>query len=174
MTGPVIIENIFSDEELLELREMLSNSDNYNSKFYDDNTKRWMISSREVTEIFGKKLEAHVQKVFDDDSIEIAFAFYCIYDTPDSYLPEHRDRNACDYNVSYTLSQREPWAFTVNGIDYYGEENSGIFYSGTKDYHSRSTLGPTGNDKVEMLFFHFVPRDHWYNHHCEDVYPSGV
>lgn len=171
MAGPVIIENIFSDEELLELREMLSNSDNYNNKFYDNNTKRWMISSQKVTEIFGKKLEPYVQKVFGDDSIEIAFAFYCIYDTPASYLPEHKDRNACDFNVSYTLSQSEPWAFNINGENFYGNENSAILYSGTKDYHSRDELGKTKNDKVEMIFFHFVPRGHWYFNHCKDVYP---
>ena len=173
MTAPTIINNIFNDEELAELRQLLDNSDNYNSKFYDDNTKRWMISSHEVTKIFGGKLEDHVQEVFGDPSIEIAFAFYCIYDTPDSYLPEHRDRHACDYNVSYTVSQENPWAFNINGEDIYGDENSGIFYSGTKDYHSRDKLGPTGNDRVEMIFFHFIPREHWYNNHCEDVYPAG-
>lgn len=172
MTAPVIIENIYSDNELLELRGLLNNSNNYDSQFYDENTKRWMISSLEMTEKFGKKLEPYVQRVFGDDSIEIAFSFYCIYDTPESYLPEHKDRNACDYNVSFTLSQSKPWAFNINGTPYYGGENSGIFYSGTQDYHNRDVLGPTGNDRVEMIFFHFIPRDHWYNNHCEDVYPS--
>lgn len=173
MPAPKVIENIFTDEEVSNLRSLLGNNSNYNSEFYDYNTKRWMISSQEMTNIYGKKLEPYVQEFFGDSSIEIAFAFYCIYDTPLSHLPEHKDRHACDFNVSYTLTQREPWAFKINGENYHGSENSAILYSGTSDYHSRAELGPTGNDRVEMIFFHFIPKQHWYNNHCEDVYPTG-
>lgn len=173
MPSPKVIDRVFSDQEVAELRSLLGDPSNYNSRFYDENTKRWMISCHEMTEKFGKKLEPYVQEFFDDNSIEIAFAFYCIYDTPASYLPEHKDRHACDFNVSYTLSQEKPWAFNINGENFYGDENSVILYSGTKDYHSRGELGPTGNDRVEMIFFHFIPKQHWYNNHCEDVYPAG-
>lgn len=171
MVNPVIIDDIFTPQDVALLRKMLSDKELVSNKFYDNNTKRTMIANNEVTKVFGEKLKPHVQKVFGDETATVVLCFYCIYDTPDSYLPEHKDRNACDYNVSYILSQEKPWSFKINGKDYYGQENSGIFYSGTKDPHSRDKMGPTGNDKVEMLFFHFIPEDHWYINHCEDVYP---
>lgn len=173
MANPVIIDDIFTPEDIVLLRKMLSEDDLTNNEFYDNNTKRVMVTNNEVTKVFGEKLQPYVREVFKDETATVALSFYCIYDTPESYLPEHKDRHACEYNISYTLKQENPWAFNIDGKDYYGGENSGIFYSGTKDAHSREEMGPTGNDKVEMIFFHFVPKDHWYFDHCEDVYPSA-
>ena len=173
MANPVIIDDIFSLEDVVLLRKMLADKDLVSDEFYDSNTKRTMITNNEVTKVFGEKLASHVREVFGDKTATVALCFYCIYDTPDSYLPEHTDRNACEYNVSYTLQQEKPWAFNIGGKDYYVQENSGIFYSGTEDAHSRKKMGPTGNNKVEMIFFHFIPEDHWYLNHCKDVYPSA-
>jgi hypothetical protein len=172
MTAPVIINDVFSPQDVSLLRQMLADEELTNNEFYDNNTKRLMITNNEVTRIFGEKLEPHVREVFKDDTAVVALSFYCIYDTSDSYLPKHKDRHACEYNISYTLTQKEPWAFNIDEKDYYGGENSGIFYSGTKDVHGREKLGPTGNEKVEMIFFHFIPKDHWYLNHCEDVQPK--
>lgn len=173
MGKPTIINNLFTPEEVIELKAILADKSKRNTEFYDKMTHRWMYGCLEMTDIFSKKLEPIVREVFKDDTAVSAFAFHCVYDSPKSYLTTHVDKHACEYNVSYVISQKEPWAFNINDEPYYCEENAGVFYSGTRDMHGRPPLSETSNDKVEMIFFHFVPKDHWYFNHCDDMYPSS-
>jgi hypothetical protein len=165
---PVTIDNVFDKEDLLFLRLMLADKDKYYRYFYDNNCKRHMGYLKVLEGYFGKKLEPLARKIFKDDTLQTTFGVYCRYDSPESFLPEHKDKHACTYNISYCLSQDKPWYLKIDGKLYQIDENELVAYSGTDSVHGRGPMRESENSEVEMLFFHFAPKDSWYFDHCED------
>lgn len=168
MFEPVTIGNIFDEEDLIFLRMVIDGKTAAYKSFYDENCKREVLQSKALDEYFGKKLEPLARKLFRDETLRSTFVVYAKYDHPESFLPVHKDRHACVYNMSYCLTQEKPWYFNIDGRPYYMEENELIAYSGTDSEHGRDDMGSSGNSEVEMVFFHFAPSDYWYFEHCED------
>lgn len=167
MFEPVTLGGIFDQEDLMFLRMVLS-GDGFYKNFYDENCKRSVAQHRILDGYFGKKLEPLARKIFRDETLRMSFVVYSKYDQPESFLPDHKDRHACTYNMSYCLKQDKPWYFRIDGRPYFIEENELVAYSGVESVHGRGPMGESGNSEVEMLFFHFVPEGHWYFDHCDD------
>lgn len=176
MYAPSLLLNVFTEEDIELFRSKIKNNDDYAKYFYDEVCMRWVMEHPLLDEYFSKKLEPLARRVFGDETLKTAYTVYSIYDSPASNLPEHRDKNACDYNISYVLTQdKGEWAFYIDNNLYMLKENEGIAYSGTKSLHRRPSMSESGNTQVEMIFFHFASADSWiFGNHCNDFYPEGA
>lgn len=147
---------------------MVLDGDGFYKKLYDKHCMRSVEQHRILDKYFGKKLEPLARKIFKDKTLKVSFVVYSKYDSPQSFLPAHTDKHACTYNMSYCLSQEKPWYLYIDGRPYFIDENELVAYSGIDSVHWRDPMGESSNSEVEMLFFHFVPEDHWFFEHCED------
>jgi hypothetical protein len=170
---PELIKNLFSQEDIDRLRAEVLDGSELKRDDYDEVCNRSVIEHHLLDSYFSRKALDDVRRIYEDESIEPTICIYSKYDSPDSFLPEHVDRNACEFNISYVVSQQEPWPIIINGTKYYLEVGDAITYHGTNSRHSRGELQETNNTEVEMLIFHYVSGSHWFFNHCDDFYPDS-
>jgi hypothetical protein len=173
MFTPIPLKNVFSSSDVNKLKS-LATSENCRRVWYDQITKRQLVKHDELEGYFSKKLEPLAIDIFGDKSLKTSFSVYAKYDSEASWLPEHVDKDACVYTINYCLSANTVWPFVVDGINYSIGTNEALAFMGMESYHGRGPIPDPGNNEVEMVFFHFVPEDHWYFNHCKDFYPEIV
>jgi hypothetical protein len=171
MFTPIILQNIFDDEDINRLN-ILVQSRTGRRVWYDDQTKRDLIHHDDLEQYFSKKLEPIAKKIFNDETLKTSFTLYAKYDSESSHLPEHVDRHACVYTLDYCLSSTVDWPIIVDGIEYSIKENEALAFMGMDSPHSRKKIPSSDNPILEMVFFHFVPEKHWYFDHCKDFMPD--
>jgi len=172
MFKPVKIKNVFSKEDITSLYKLI-NSGSGRRVWYDEQTKRDLFQHDDIEEYFSKKLEPVAKQIFNDKTLKTSFSLYARYNSESSYLPEHVDRHACVYTLDYCLSSTVDWPIIIDGVSYGIGENEALAFMGMDSPHSRTTMPDSENPIVEMVFFHFVPSDHWYFKHCQDFRPDA-
>lgn len=164
---PVVLSNLFDEQDVSLLREIIDAKKGRVVR-YDSNCRRELIENDQFEEYFSEKLKPLARKVFNDPTLETSFSMYAKYDSNSSMLPPHTDKGACTYTLDYCLSANVDWPLTIDGIDYHFTENEALAFMGETSTHGRSgSIGPDGF--VELVFFHFVPKTHWYFSHCDDI-----
>jgi hypothetical protein len=171
MFTPVTIKNVFDQDDLNRLNKLVK-SRNGRRAWYDDQTKRDLLHHDDLEQYFSKKLEPIAKEIFNDDTLKTSFSLYARYDSESSNLPEHVDRHACVYTLDYCLSSTVDWPITIDGVKYSIGENEALAFMGMDSPHSRNIIPKSSNPTLEMVFFHFVPSDHWYFNHCKDFFPD--
>lgn len=167
MLEPVIIDNVFSPEEIARMHE-LKLEPGRNTE-YDPFCGRLIVHNNEFERSFSSKLEPLARELFNDPTIKTSYSAYIRYAWANSCLPEHMDKDAGEYTIDYCLTQRtEPWAINIGGVDYYLKENQAIAFVGSKIEHYRDYLVDPENNEVEMFLFHFEPASSWFFGRCED------
>jgi len=157
---PVILNNLFSDEDREALLNLLSS--NKHSNNWNDKHRSRVVKKFPELEYFSKKLEPIAREVFKDNTLKTSYSVYLRYDKPTSQLEMHRDNNACTYTIDYAISHKTPWAMTIEGEDFFIEPNQGLAFMGGYDSHGRKDMPDPENNVVEVIMFHFCPEDHWY------------
>lgn len=171
MFSPVIIDDVFSPSDIAKLRE-IADSNAGRRVWYDNYSKRSLIQNDELESYFSQKLEPIAKAVFNDLTLRTSFSLYAKYSHPESWLSEHLDRDACTYTLDYCLSAKSIWPVNVDGKSYSIAPNQALAFMGMESIHGRKLITDPGNNEVEMVFFHFVPENHWYFNHCADFYPD--
>lgn len=171
MFEPVILKNLFDESDIDRLRE-LAKAGTGRRVWYDSDCKRDLIQHNDLEQYFSKKLEPLARSIFNDPTLKTSFSLYAKYADPSSWLSDHVDRHACVYTLDYCLSTKTIWPLTVGGIDYPIAQNEALAFMGMDTMHGRRPISDPGNNVVEMVFFHFVPEDHWYFNHCTDFQPD--
>lgn len=166
MFSPVNIESVLSAEDRQMLRDYIADAD-FGYRRYDDNCKRELISDPILETYFSKNLEPLAQKIFKDATLKTSFTMYAKYDQNSSMLPNHKDRGACTYTIDYCLSSNVDWPLMVDNQYYSISEGDGLAFMGVDSIHGRQPLDVDKDVSVEMVFFHFVPENHWYFDHCK-------
>jgi len=162
--NPIIIKNVFSDEEHKELKNIMKNWPLEIG--YDSQLGRHLVQSPIIDE-YAEKLIPLAKKTFNSENIKPSYSLFAHYQGPRANLHRHVDDNACTYTIDLCLSQTEPWAIGIshNGEDkeYILQENEAVLYYGNDQEHWRPEFPNPNLQHVEMIFFHFVESDHWYH-----------
>lgn len=158
---PVILENLFSEEDMAKLRELLDSKGK--AKYWEDERhSRSLKKYSELQEYFSAKLEPEARKIFNDDTLKTSYSVYVDYNQPTSSLPMHKDQNACVYTIDYCVSAKTPWGVIIEDEEFIFEPGDALAFMGGHDLHGRGPMPDPENNRVEMIMFHFVPADHWY------------
>jgi hypothetical protein len=171
MFEPIILKNVFSEDDISKIREIVR-SGGGRRRSYDGLTKRQLIKHDDFEQYFSKKLEPIAAKIFGDPTLKTSFSLYAKYDNKSSWLPKHVDRDACTYTLDYCLSAKTVWPLNIENVAYPIQENEALAFMGEDSYHWRDPMPDPETNEVEMIFFHFVPENHWFFRHCEDFYPE--
>ncbi len=157
---PLIMDNVFSESDKSDLRFHIDSI--FNSASYDDGFKRHLKNTEILEKHFSKMLEPIAKEIFKDGTLKTSYSLYSRYDNPKSWLRPHRDDNACTYTIDYCLSAKTPWGIFVENEEYIITENQALAFMGEDQLHWRGPFPDPENNIVEMIFFHFVPEDHWF------------
>lgn len=158
---PVILSNVFSEQDLQELRELVG-SDTSRREWYDEYWQRSLKLNDRLEQHFSKMLEPLAKEVFGDETLATTYTLYVEYSHPESNLEPHHDDNACTYSIDFCLSAKTPWGVVVEGEEYMFGENQALAFMGCDQLHWRNPMPDPENNRVEMILFHFVPASHWY------------
>ena len=166
MLKPVIIDNVFTTEEVARLRELMLEEPS-RKKEYDPFCKRLMIYTDELEKVFSKKLEPLAAKYSGDPTMKTSYSALIQYAWENSKLPPHTDQSASTFSIDYMLTQKtEPWPVVVDGVPYYLKENQALCFLGSELVHYRDPMPDPDNNLVEIGLFHFEPADSWYFGNC--------
>lgn len=158
MNSPVILNNVFSPEDFKVLKEYLLNKEKIN---YEDFFGRY-VQSDPILDEYAVKLILLARKTFGSIELLPSYSLFAQYEGKDASLFKHKDDNACQYTIDLCLYQTEPWDLWVDGNSYLLNENQALAYYGEEQEHWRNPIPNPENQKVAMIFFHFVDADHWW------------
>jgi hypothetical protein len=167
MLEPVIIDDVFTPEQVARLHEL--KLEDARNKEYDPFCGRFIIHHDELERDYSSKLEPIAGDIFGDPTIKTSYSAYVRYAWANSKLPAHLDMDAGEYTIDYCLSQKtEPWGIIIDGKEYFLKPNQAIAFVGSKLEHYRNNLPDPENNEVEMILFHFEPGNSWLFNRCED------
>jgi len=158
---PVVLDNLFSDEDTEKLKALIS-SEAYKNSWTDKKSSRGVKKYSELETYFSKKIEPLAREIFNDPTIKTSYSVYLDYNKPTANLTMHKDNNACTYTIDYCLSAVTPWGVVVEDKEYMFSPGQGLAFMGGHDYHGRNPMPDPENNRVEVIMFHFCPEDHWY------------
>ena len=161
-----IIDNVFPEPVFNRLISTLNRQ--YKNWEYDVDIGRYHISS----EPLGKWLLPYLnqtiplaKKTFNSETLLLSYGLIAMYEKKDDIipvLPHHKDNNACTYTIDVCLQQDTPWSIWVEDKEYSLKANQAIVIYGETEEHWREEFPDKDNNKVGMLFCHYVEPGHWW------------
>lgn len=163
---PMIVKNVFSDQEHKELKAIMQNWP-LDLEYYQD-LGRYHVQHALIDE-YSEKLIPLARKMFNSETLKPSYSLFSHYQIARKNIPNlhrHKDDNACTYTIDLCLYQSEPWALGIehNGEDkeYILQENEAVLYYGNDQEHWRPEFPNPESQHVAMIFFHYVEPDHWF------------
>lgn len=156
---PVVVCDILNDQEMSDLKNHLKDLQTITR---DSDYQRVLGASDYIDNLAIEKFSPIAKELFKDDSLKMTYSIYCKYDNPRSHLRRHRDDNACTYTLDYCVSAKTTWPMWVENKEYLVAQNAALVFLGEDQTHWREDFPDPRNNVVELLFFHFAPKDHWY------------
>lgn len=160
MFEPIVLDNIFSDKDFKKLKNLINNNKDF--FVFDSQAHRFDFHHKELKDYFSKKLEPLAKRIFNDESLSTTYVHYSMYNHPLSNLIKHKDINACTYTIDLCISAETPWGIWVEGKEYVLNPGEAIAFMGEDQEHWRGPFPDPYDNCVEMIFFHFAPKDHWW------------
>lgn len=108
-----------------------------------------------------EKLVPLAKELFLDDTIEASYAIFSTYRGYKARLFEHVDDNACTYTIDVSIDHKDAWPLFVEGKEFTVDPNDAIIYYGEDQYHWRPDFPNPKTNEVSVIFYHFVPGNHW-------------
>jgi hypothetical protein len=158
---PIIIKKLFDNELYYNLRNILqpiAKSFDYHIEF-----GRWRTRGGpgNILDGYAMSLLPLAKKIFNNNDIMFAYSAFVHYEGPDAKLIPHKDDNACTYTIDMCLYQTEPWDIYIQDKPYRLQENEAVAFYANDQKHWRNKFPNPDEQKVGMVFFHYVDPDHW-------------
>lgn len=162
---PSIINNVFSESEFQELKNMFINVKQLAR--FESSLSRYLVDTNESSrlKIFASSLTSLARKVFESETLLPSYALFAHYEGHRANLHKHKDDNACTYTIDMCVYQKIPWDLYVEGVPYTLHPNQALAYYGNDQEHWREEFPEPKTNHVAMIFFHFVEPDHWWFTH---------
>jgi hypothetical protein len=169
----VIIENVFSDDEIKEIEDViLNNIDSRELVIWNDLNPRKDVSNisklhsdmgrlllQDIT--FSKNIKDKLSAVLNDQGINKKYltAAYCEYSGKYGrpILSMHRDKGLKEtICLDYKLDSNTKWDLVIEGKSYDISKNSAIVFETVGQEHGRPTKQFSTEEYVKVIFFYFV------------------
>lgn len=164
-------ENVFPDDMLENIKKLLKEKANWgpenpNGAQYHTITGRWMaeIDLPETVWDHLKKVAETSWHRTDLRLKNIWFARYQQYRGATPYLWEHMDQPGTQYTMDICIESPgiESWGLIIDDEVFDEAENSGVFFMGQQQTHSRPKYPVNNPDAyIVLLFALFVGPEHW-------------
>jgi hypothetical protein len=158
--NPIIVKDIFSKEDFENLESYLLNLEKTKESF-DAGFGRFHHSSN-FLDSYAKKILPLAKKIFGKENLKSSYTLFAHYEGQQANLWKHKDDNACTYTLDFCVYQTDPWDIWVENVPYTLNPNEALAFWGEEQEHWREAIPDPENQKVAMLFFHFVEEDHWF------------
>jgi hypothetical protein len=100
------------------------------------------------------------RRVFRSETLVPSYAFFAEYNTPESFLPKHKDNAGNTYNIDLCVYCDQEWPIYVEGSKFSFGVNEAVTILGEDQLHWRDKLGE--NNIVGNVFFFYVEPEHPY------------
>lgn len=166
--------NLLPEDMLAEIKDLLKKNAHWgpNSENEDGAAQYHTITGRWVTEIeLPERVWGHMSNLGtsswgrpDLKLKNIWFARYQKYKGVTPYLWEHIDQPGTQYTIDMCIESPgiENWGLIVDDELFNESENSGVFFMGQQQTHSRPPYPVSDEDSYIVLMFSlFVGPEHW-------------
>lgn len=151
----VIKKNIFSENEIDLLFQSIERSEG--REFANPDRAQEYVDMFELPKEVGLRVEAIAKEVTGENWLIADFAL-CTYTnkTGKPNLKMHRDENFKSQRIcfDYQLESNTSWDIIVGKEMYQIEDNSGILFSSTDQYHGRPNKDFQDEEYIKLIFFH--------------------
>jgi hypothetical protein len=158
---PKLIKDILDEDTYTALRSYLDSRDKATLE-WSDGFGRYLLGKDGFLDDIAKQLLPVAREAFNSPTLVPSYSLCAMYKTPKARLTSHKDDNACTYTLDMCVSQVTPWELWVEGKPYTLQENEALAYYGNDQEHWREEFTNPLNNKVTMIFFHYVEPEHWY------------
>jgi hypothetical protein len=171
----LILDNVYPKnifERLVTIAKRQAHLGLYSSDFgrfgltYGDEERKDSENANWIRQ-FKPVLVPLAREIFNSPNLEASYSMFAEYKLVDDNipnLPKHKDNNACTYTIDVCLYQEtEPWGIWIEGKEYFLEPNQAIIIYGEEQEHWREEFPDPNNNKIGMMFNHYVEPDHWWN-----------
>ena len=136
--APLIIKDLFSDEDYKSLYDYLYNY-NKTDSVYDKTFGRYSFHDPVLDE-YSKKLIPIARDIFDSKTLLPSYSLFAHYEGVEANLFKHVDDNACTYTLDMCVYQNEPWDLWVENNSYLLNKNEALAYYGNDLKHLYQAL----------------------------------
>ena len=155
---PIIIKDVFNEEDYKILKDYLLNKEKVN---YEKDFGRYVFTDNLIDE-YSIKLIPLARDIFESKNLLPSYSLFAHYEGEEASLFKHKDNNACTYTIDMCIYQNKSWDLWVEGRPYTLGENEALCYYGEDQEHWREPIPDSKDQKVAMIFFHFVEPEHWW------------
>ena len=166
MAEPIILDNVFPKPLFDRLVSVCKRR--YKQAIWNEDFGRWGVSTEDETadgtwlKPYATRLLPKAKEIFKSPELDISYIMFAQYETEKANLPKHKDNNACTYTLDVCLYYDTPWAIWVEGKEYWLKPNQALVFYGEDQLHWREEFPVPENNKVGMLFNHYIEPDHWW------------
>ncbi len=146
------IKNYFANHEVLKQE----NYHYYGSKRVDS------FNDPVLKEVLEKLIDK-AKEIFESDTLMPTYGIFSEYSGTEPYLDKHLDIGPCTYTIDLSLYQNTEWPLYIEGKAYNWADNEAIFFYPNDQWHWKDEFPNKENNKVGLLFLHYVEPDHeWW------------
>lgn len=157
----VIEKNIFDQDYFLYLKDYFSkHSILEKDEYHYYGSKRIDSYNDTVLAEAQEKIIEKAKQIFMSDTLVPSYSIFSEYSGSEAYLNEHYDVGPCTYTIDLCLYQKTSWPLFIENEKYEWGENEAIFFYPNDQLHWKEDFPDKENNKVGLLFFHFVEPDH--------------
>jgi hypothetical protein len=152
----IVKKNIFSEDQVKRIYSAIQSAEKKNYFNTKPRGQAYTVGW-DLPEDVRKTVQDIAKEETGEDWLVADFAL-CTYTTQVG-IPElkmHRDENFATQRVcfDYQLESNTSWDIIVGRERYEMEDNSGILFSSTDQYHGRPVKEFTDTDYMKLIFFH--------------------
>ena len=160
---PCIEKNIFDQEYFEYLKKYFSNHDILKKdEYHYYGSKRVDSFNDPVLKEVLDKLTDKAKEIFGSDTLMPTYAVFSEYSGSTPFLDEHVDVGPCTYTIDLSLYQNTSWPLYIEGKAYSWSDNEAIFFYANDQKHWKEEFPDKDNNKVGLIFLHYVEPDHWW------------
>lgn len=161
---PIIKNNIFDQNYFNYLVEYFSNHEVLkNEEYHYYGSKRVDSFNDPVLKEIQEKLMPLAKETFGSETLMPTYAIFSEYSGQDAYLDKHKDVGPCTYTMDICLYRGTDWPLIIEGKEYNWGPNESIFFYPNDQLHWKEDFPDKDNNKIGLLFLHYVEPDHkWW------------
>lgn len=163
----ILVKNIFSDKEIIELYKMMSSYCGEGSSFSESG--RYIVSSTLFLNNANfapiiEKIEKIVEENFNKKMKVVTTGFHLYKKCfGEPRLTPHIDDYAGEVVFDYQLDATIDWPIRINKENYILKNNDAVMFEGELVPHSRPEINFNGLDYVLVFIANLVSESHWFN-----------
>lgn len=156
----IILDNVFTDSQIIAIKKIVASK---KPDLFEPQHGRYLIGlDNMLSEDIKDRLLSLAKECTGEDLIlsNLGYSLYSPeYGTPE--LKPHIDGNDTEFVIDYQLSSNVDWDVYVEGERYSLKDNQAITFAGSDQIHWRPIKKFNSGDRLEMIYFHMITKDHW-------------